>query len=164
MKKKIVIGIDASNISLGGGFTHLFEILKNNPYANDMNIQIYIWAKDTVLYRLPSYSNITKQHSFWLNKGYLFRLIWMLTFINFKWYNKCDIVFHPGGLSLFSHPNVTMFRNMLIVDKIEQERYKWFSKDYIRLKILKLITFFSFKNCDGLIFLSEYAFNAVMKK
>lgn len=164
MKKKIVIGIDASNISLGGGFTHLFEILKNNPYANVKNIQIYIWANDKVLNRLPSYSNITKKHSFWLNRGYLFRLIWMLTLINFKWYNKSDIIFHPGGLSLFSHPNVTMFRNMLIVDDIEQERYKWFSKDFIRLKILKLLTFYSFKNCDGLIFLSKHALTVINEK
>ncbi len=42
--KKVIIGIDASNIRDGGGLVHLVQILRNvNPVKNNFS-HIVVWA------------------------------------------------------------------------------------------------------------------------
>ena len=93
-----------------------------------------------------------------LNKNLFIRLFWH----KFKSKScftekKCDVLFIPGGISFSGFkPSVTMSRNMLPFEWIEMFRYK-FSLKTIKFILLRYSQLWSFKNVDGLIYLSTYA-------
>jgi len=67
------------------------------------------------------------------------------------------VLFVPGG-SYFGgfSPVVTMSQNMLPFEWRELRRYLW-TRDFIRLLLLRWIQSRTFRRADGLIFLSQYA-------
>jgi glycosyltransferase involved in cell wall biosynthesis len=74
-------------------------------------------------------------------------------------HEDCDLLFVPGGLYLggFS-PYVTMFQNMQIFETKERDR-EGFSKEWLRLSLLKWAQSRTFREASGLICLSEYSHN-----
>lgn len=75
----------------------------------------------------------------------------------------CDILFIPGGtyLGLFS-PVVTMSQNLIPFDNRELKRFG-FSMRLAKFVLLRIIQTLSFKRAQGIIFLTEYARDAVLK-
>ena len=164
MSSKLRLGIDAFNISSGGGLTHLKELIYAANLAESDFETVYLWASENALNKIENQTWLIKMHDPLLNGNLFSRLYWH----KFKSTSslmsaKCDIVFTPGGTCLSNFkPSVTMCRNMLPFEWAELLRYGW------SLKTLKFIQLSSsqrrsFEKVNGLIFLTEYAQKAVLK-
>ena len=159
MIKNKIIGIDASTLGSGGAKRHLLEILKNfNPdYFNTLSVKI--WGNENLLNLIPNYNWLQKESPLYLNKNYLYRLFWQIFLKEkvFK-YSKIDILFSPFGTYTGNFkPYVSMSRNMLIFEKKEKSRFPFFSFMRFKLNLLYYIQKKSFKNSNGIIFISNYA-------
>jgi len=160
----LVLGIDATNIRIGGGITHLTELLQHVDVEKHNIHQIILWGCEEILSALPD--------SIWLKKvsvgsvraGYLRRIVWQRLFLSRAVKEaKCDVLFVPGGNYIGSFtPVVTMSRNMLPFQTTESSRY-FFSWMWLRLRILRQVQSYTFRRASGMIFLTEYARRAVQQ-
>jgi glycosyltransferase involved in cell wall biosynthesis len=157
----MIVGIDASNISSGGGLTHLVELVSHmKPEVHGVK-KILIWGSTSTLRKLPERDWILKQSHNWLDKSVVFRTMWQKCYLtNQAKYFECDLLFLPAGNTSSFHPAVSMCQNLLPFEAIEKRRFG-FSSIRLRLEILKLLQCRSFKNSDGVIFLSEYSKRSV---
>lgn len=161
----MIIGIDASNIRSGGGLTHLVELIKNvKPEEHNIR-HIIVWACKSTLDSIDDEPWILKRNYEVLEKNFISRAIW-------QWKNlkkllvkeKCSILFVPGGSFVTNfRPIVTMNQNLLPFEYREIFRYG-FSLSMFKFLLLRIAQKFSFKNSNGIIFLSKYAEKVVMKK
>lgn len=156
MKK---IFIDCFNISSGGGLTHIKNILDVNKSS-----QIYIFASQELLNEIQNNKNIKKISHPLLNKSLIHRAYWHLFLSKYFFKkNNCDVAFYPGGIN-FSRISifVTMSRNMLPFNISEILKYKSI-KFKIKLLIIRLSQISTFKRSSGLIFLNNFAKQALKK-
>jgi len=163
-EKLLKVGIDASNIRIGGGITHLVELLTSaNPKDFDIS-HVIVWGNEETLARLPDRDWLQKEIVTSLGNGFIHRLVWQKFFLKsvVKKF-QCDILFVPGGnLTSSFKPVVTMSRNLLPFEWQELRRYHY-SFMGVRLILLRLLQSYSFRQADGLIFLTTYA-NSVVQK
>lgn len=164
MKSKgIRIGIDASNLNMGGGRSHIINILENyNP--NNHNIEkITIYGTEDLLEKLPAYNWLEKKSHSYLNRGLLYRYIWLFFLSKSIFKKDCDILFNPSGLyiGLFK-PYVTMSRNMMLFDKKQLNSQKGLLR--IKLWLSRQMNIHSIKRSTGVIFISEYAKSFISKE
>ena len=158
------LGIDAFNISSGGGLTHLKEFISAaKPEAHGFS-EIYLWGNADLLSKIENKQWLVKINEPLLNHNVFFRLFWHMFKAKALFIQKdCDIVLAPGGTSLSGFkPSVTMCRNMLPFEWTELFRYG-FSIKIIKLILLRFLQIHSFTKTDGLIFLSKYAKKIVSK-
>jgi len=154
----MILGIDATNLSSGGGLTHIKNIIK---FANPVEFgfkQIIVFGSIKTLGSIEDFPWLQKVHKSIFEKNFLFRAYWQTFRLRreAKYYN-CDILFVPGGsFSTSFRPIVTMSRNSLPFEWNELRRYG-FSITFFRLFILKFIQAKSFRKASGLIFLTNYA-------
>lgn len=158
------IGIDASNISKGGGLTHLFEILKYLDGSKDNISAVHVWSNRATLDKIVDHELILKMHLPVLDKSIFYRTLWQkfkLPFLLKE--NACDILFVPGGPTSTSFaPKVTMSRNMHPFLNRELFRLPLFSFMMLKYIIIRLTQPSLFKKYEGIIFLNEFAQNAMM--
>lgn len=151
------IGIDASNLSRGGGVTHLINLIKaSSPEKNNFD-HLVIWCSTDLIKILPRRPYITYvEKSFFTN--IFLRILWLKLFLNAQMRSyKIDILFSPGGLVFGSSvPTVTMSRNMLPFQSSRILLYGW-SFMAVRLFALRFFLTQSLRNADGVIFLHQYA-------
>ena len=164
--KKInrIIGIDASNLRQGGGLTHLIELISViNPSIHKFD-KLVIWSRSETLECLEEKSWLKKITTNDLEKGLFSRFFWQ----RFKLSKAaeaegCNLIFIPGGsFSCSFRPIVTMSRNMLPFEWSEAKRFG-FSWTTLRLILLRWLQFKSFRSASGIIFLTKYAENQVLK-
>jgi glycosyltransferase involved in cell wall biosynthesis len=161
---KLTVGIDATNLRGGGGVTHLVELLG----ALDTKIHrfncIVVWGGDTTLGKIAERTWLIKKNLSMLNKGLLFRTFWQIFFLSRAAKKEgCDILFVPGGSYMGTfHPVVTMSQNLLPFESVEMRRYG-FTFFTLKLLLLRLIQAHSFRRSDGVIFLTKYARDSVLK-
>jgi len=158
----MIIGIDASNISSGGGLTHLISLL--NEVDNKDGVLIKIWASNLTLSKVKDSFLIEKFSNIYLNKNLFYRFFFQM-FLLKKELEKsnCDVLFVPGGTYLGNFkPFITMCRNMLPFEKRESDRYKY-SLMYFKLILLQKLQLKTFKKADGIIFLTAYAKSIIQK-
>jgi glycosyltransferase involved in cell wall biosynthesis len=152
------IGIDASNIQIGGGVTHLIELLnKSDPKKHEFD-QIVIWSNISILSRISDKPWIEKKNSKVLNSSLFYRLFWQIFQLKAAAISEnCDILFTPGGNNLSGfQPSVSMCRNMLPFEWRELSRFGLSFKS-LKLILLRFSQLSSFKRSTGLIFLTKYA-------
>jgi glycosyltransferase involved in cell wall biosynthesis len=155
----MIIGIDASNISKGGGITHLVEILKSYDHFNATITSIYIFSNRRTLQKIPQNDLFKKISLPVLEKSIFHRFLWqkyelpeLLEFCN------CDILFSPGGpTSTNFYPKITMSRNMHPFVNRELLRFSIFDFMAIKYYVIRMLHPFLFKQHSGLIFLNEFA-------
>jgi len=160
----MILGIDASNIRTGGGLTHLKEILENaNP--NQYNFEkVIVWSNDETLSKLPDYFWLRKETHKWLNKSFIFSFLFQMLLISkILVSEKCNLLFVPGGTFFGNFQNiVSMSQNMLRFEKEEKNRFpNW--KSRLRFSILHFTQARTFKKSNGIIFLTNYARNYIVK-
>ena len=155
MKK--ILGIDASSLSYGGGITHLTEILNNyDPLINNFD-QIIIWSQPEILIKFPEKKFIKKRPQKILKRGYFASIIWKIFFLPvLAKKEKANLVLNLSGWPCFFKPYVTINHNFLPFSNSEIKRF-FGRKSFIRFVLLRYLYTFSFRNANGLIFLSEYA-------
>ena len=153
------LGIDASNVRSGGGIIHLQKILEQAEPKKHLINRVVVWGGDTPLDNLPDKPWLELRKIPNLNQQTSQRLFWQQTKLGKLAYEYCDLLFVPGGLYLggFS-PYVTMFQNMQIFESKERLR-EGFSKEWLRLSLLKWAQSRTFRKASGLICLSEYSHN-----
>jgi glycosyltransferase involved in cell wall biosynthesis len=161
----MIIGIDASNISKGGGITHLVEILKSFENQNTSITSIYIFSNEKTLNRIQYNDIFIKINLPVLEKSIFHRLLWQKFELPqlLKFY-KCDILFSPGGPSPTNfHPKITMSRNMHPFVNKELFRFSIFDFMAFKYYIIRILHPYLFKQHTGLIFLNEFAKKQLLK-
>ena len=154
--------IDASNIRVGGGITHLVEFLREADPTSHGFESIVVWACNATLARIEDRPWLDKRSDPALEAHLLRRLIWQRwTLPNLVRMANADLLFVPGGSIVAQfRPVVTMSRNMLPFEWRELGRFG-FSLTTLKLALLRWNQGFSFKRADGTIFLTRYAFDTV---
>lgn len=156
------LGIDASNITIGGGVTHITEIFKNLNFKRQKFDKIIIWGNSIILKKIKNNKELKKINIDKYSNNIIKRFYWNFFLLPYELKKEgCNILFSPGGL-LFRKKikTVVMCRNMQPFELTKQNMYG-ISIYTIRLILLNLLLKFSFKRCDGLIFLTKYAKNKV---
>jgi glycosyltransferase involved in cell wall biosynthesis len=158
------VGIDASNLRAGGGVTHLLEILRMAvPGVHGID-KITVWCSKSISTQIEDKDWLEKKSVSCFDKGFLSRFIWQQFELGSAACSEgCNVLLVPGGFYLGSfHPYVVMCRNMLPFDNREANRFG-LSLIRLRLFLLRIGQKITFKNADGLIFLTKYAEHIVFK-
>ena len=115
--KNISIGIDATSIVDGGGFTHLKELLVNYHDQKSTH-KLIIYASKKVLDQLPNHPLFLKRNFTLLNKSRIHRIFFQ-TFLFDKYLkSECDIFISITGDYIGNfRPYVVMFQNMMLYDR-----------------------------------------------
>ncbi len=162
--KPYTIGIDATNLRAGGGVTHLMELLRAAQPAEHGIDHIVIWGGKRTLNALEAQPWLSKRNPSALDKGLLQRTLWQCYRLSQAGRDEgCDVLFVPGGSYAGNfHPVVTMSQNLLPFEMHELRRYRWTSFT-LKLLLLRLVQSRSFRKTDGVIFLTEYARDVVLR-
>ncbi len=159
----LTIGIDATNIRRGGGVTHLVELLRALQPANFGIERIVVWGGALTLKALEDRPWLTKRNPTAQDKGLIKRTLWQRYRLSQAARDEgCEVLFVPGGSYAGNfHPVVTMSQNLLPFEMPELRRYG-FTLFTLKLLLLRLTQSRSFRQTDGVIFLTEYARNVVL--
>jgi len=158
----LILGIDAISNPSGGGKRHLIEILSHYNTTKFKFEKIVIWSTNDFLSEINDESHIEKKSHYLLNKGYLFRLIWIL-FFRRNAYKSLDIIFSPFGTYFSNNKKyVSMSQNILPFDLYEISQFGFIYK--LKFFLLRLLQKKSFKNAKGVIFISNYARSIINKE
>jgi hypothetical protein len=149
---------------MGGGVTHLVELLRAAQPAEHGIDHIVVWGGTSTLTALEDRPWLVKRNPPALDKGLLQRTFWQRFCLSHAARDEgCDVLFVPGGSYAGNfHPVVTMSRNLLPFEMRELALYGW-TLFTLKLLLLRFTQSRSFQKADGLIFLTEYARNVVMK-
>lgn len=158
------LGVDASNIRSGGGVTHMVELLRAADPLEYGFSKIIVWSSPATLNRTEDRPWLMKSSQPLLEKSFLYRSFWQrFRLSKLARMADCDILFVPGGSYTGDfRPMVTMSQNMLPFEWRELRRYGW-SLVTLRLIFLYWIQSKTFCQADGLIFLTKYAHDSVMR-
>jgi glycosyltransferase involved in cell wall biosynthesis len=160
----VILGIDASNIRFGGGVTHLVELLRAAQPQGYGFSQVVLWGGEATLSQVEERAWLVKSHLPLLDRSLWYRAFWQRCRLSaLARLAGCDVLFVPGGSYAGSfHPVVSMSRNLLPFEWRELRRfgYSWMT---LKLLLLRFIQTRTFRRADGLIFLTRYARDAVMR-
>lgn len=160
----MILGIDASNIRAGGGLTHLVELLGHaDPPAHGFS-RVVVWSGRATLDLLGDWPWLVKSHDARLDHSLPHRTFWQRFRLPASARAAgCDALLVPGGIhSGAFRPVVAISQNLLPFEWREVRRYGW-SMMTLRLVALRWLQSRSFRRADGLIFLSRYARDVVMR-
>ena len=162
--KTYTIGIDATNLRAGGGVTHLMELLRAVQPAKQHIDRIVVWGGKPTLKALEAQPWLTKCNPPASDKGLLQRTFWQRYRLSQAARDEgCDVLFVPGGSYAGNfHPVVTMSQNLLPFEMHELRRYGW-TFFTLKLLLLRWVQSRSFQKTDGVIFLTEYARDVVLR-
>jgi glycosyltransferase involved in cell wall biosynthesis len=159
----MILGIDASNVRIGGSVTHLFNLLATVEPADYGVTKIVVWGNLVTLDQLPDRDWLEKIHSPSLDRALPFRLLWQWFRLPALAREHCDMLFSPGGNAPSGFaPLVAMSRNMLPFDWQEHSRYG-ICLEALRILLLRWGQARTFERAQGVIFLTRYARDAVRK-
>ena len=158
------VGIDASNIQAGGGGTHLVELLRAASPSAQGVAKVVVWAPQATLSRIEDRPWLVKRSHPVLEGHYLRRALWQRNRLgDLARTEGCNLLFIPGGsFATDFRPVVTMSRNLLPFEWRELWRYG-ISLTSLKFLLLRWSQSRSFRKANGIIFLTRYAEDAVLK-
>jgi len=156
----VKIGIDASNLRMGGGRTHLVELLRHGDGNLGAIGRVVVWGSAETLRQLPQRPWLEGHLEPALGGSLARRALWQTTRLA-ALARGVDLVFAPGGVAAgLVRPRVVMSRNLLPFERGERELYGH-SATRLRLELLRIGQARSFVSADGVIFLNQYALDQV---
>lgn len=158
--------IDASNLRNGGGVTHIVEVL-NSIQDNKVFFQeVEIFSNVNTLKKINDRYWLKKINHPLLNNGLLDILKWRFSYFNpYLKRQQGAILFNPPGTYIGNfRPFVVMSHNMLIWNKKERRRFGIFSALNLKFKLLNKIQKTAFNKSSGIIFISNYAKDIILKQ
>jgi glycosyltransferase involved in cell wall biosynthesis len=158
------LGIDASNLRLGGGVTHLLTLLAEAEPRRFGIDRVVVWAIDQTLSRIDDRPWLDKRALGSFGRSGIGRACWQqLVLPGLLRRDGFQALFSPGGTLPLrtSVPTVTMSQNLLPFEPGEAERYPALSRMRLKLRLLRRAQSSSMSSADGVIFLSQYARGAV---
>lgn len=159
----MILGIDAFNIRAGGGVTHLVELLRAaDPLVHGFK-QVVVWGGMATLAKIDDRDWLIKVNDPFLDRGLLYRAFWQrFRLKQLAERAGCDVLFVPGGSDASGFkPMVTMSQNLLPFEWRELRRYGW-SLSTLKFLLLRWTQGRSFQKANGVVFLTEYARDAVL--
>ena len=158
------IGIDASSIVDGGGFTHLNQFLINYLFLNETSVErLNIYASKKVLENLPNSPKFSKRNFWLLNRSRFCRIFFQMFLFDSILKKECDILFSvTGDYTGNFRPYVGMSQNMMLYERVfwgEIKSLQERAKFYFNFKRQQKC----FNNAEGIIFLSNYAKKYITK-
>ena len=164
LSKKYRLGIDASNIRQGGGITHLSQLLQHaEPDLSEIS-KVVVWSSQETLNKLPEKKWLIKQSNKMLDGNFLSRTLWQVFKLDrvLGEFN-CDLLFVPGAsFKAKFRPVISIHQNQLPFEWVEILRYG-FSFMTLKWVLLRMTQSLSFKKSNGIIFLSEYSKDSLIK-
>lgn len=159
----MVIGIDAANLRGGGGVTHLVELLRAAQPGSIEIERVVIWGSTATLNALDDRPWLDKRSPPALNKGLLQRTLWQRYSLSQAARDAgCDVLFVPGGSYAGNfHSVVSMSQNLLPFEMRELQRYGW-SLRTLKMMLLRVTQSRTFRQANGVIFLTQYARDVVL--
>lgn len=154
------IGIDASSLISGGARTHIQEILGQAEPRQWGIERVLLWGRHQLIQSLePRPWLELRGSSLWLERGLAARTLWKNLVLPWEaWRSGCRLIYIPAGDgSQRFLPYVAMSRNILPFMPAELNRYGRFSKEWLKLTLLRHSQLRSFRNARGTIFLTEQA-------
>ena len=154
----MILAIDSTDLIIGGGLTHIIELLNNASPSEYKIDRVIIWGTQNTLKKINDSEWLIKKSPLWINKGIIKKLLWQsFVFPKLLKKYKVDLLFVPGGsyLGRFK-PSVVMCRNMLPFNWKELSKYG-FSFKFFKFIVLRYVQLISFKKSNGVIFLNEFA-------
>jgi glycosyltransferase involved in cell wall biosynthesis len=159
------IGIDASNIRVGGGLTHLVELLRAaDPGEHDIS-RITVWGSSKTIREIADRPWLDKVHEQLLDRALPLRQYWQRFVLQKLARRKgCSLLFFPGGSYAGSfRPFVALSQNMLPFEGSEAARFG-LSLVRLRIALLRLSQTKAFMAAEGVIFLTDYAAGRITGK
>ena len=151
----MILGIDATNITQGGGITHISNILNNKNEEINKFEKIIIWGNQKTLKQVNSRKNIQKINLKSIENSPLKRIFWQ--FFSFEKELKkyaCNHALILGGIYFFKDiPSTIILQNLLPFDEINSRRYRLIKR--IKLLIQKRIFSHSILKAKNVIFLTR---------
>ena len=125
----MIIGIDATNITQGGGITHIKNILNNSNEELLKLKKIIIWGNKETLKAIKKRKNIKKIQVYNIENKPIKRFIWQIFYFEKQLKKfKCDHALIPGGIFFFKNiPATIILQNLLPFD----------SKNIIKYRLIK---------------------------
>lgn len=162
----MIVGIDASNIRLGGGLTHLSCLLDVvRSYADNGQRRVVVWGGKRSIERLTGSKVVELIHVPALDGPLPLRMAWQQWILpgNLRRY-KCDVLFSPGGIlpHVVDVPTIVMSQNLLPFESAEYKRFSLFSFMRWKMPMVAVHQRRSMEQADGLIFLTQYARDTVL--
>ncbi|OGT32397.1 MAG: hypothetical protein A3C44_05660 [Gammaproteobacteria bacterium RIFCSPHIGHO2_02_FULL_39_13] len=159
------LAINAFNIRIGGGITHLVELLSAaKPEAYGFS-EVAVWSNEDTINLLPDRPWLKKISVPAFSKSFFHKLWWNARYFSRELKNY-DIFFVPGGTYLGKFkPFVNMFQNALPFEPKEKRRFLLTSPlFYIKWNLLQITQGLTFKRTQGAIFPSYYLKSLISKK
>lgn len=148
--------IDATSIGSGGGVTHIRELLRHaNPQAYGFE-EVEIWASEKLLQQLPDAKWLRKHSHPWLNGSFLLRQLWINIYLPKELRKRRYVVFLPSGNYVDYHPYISFCQNLQPFDPATIREYKS-KREQLRYWLLRHSQSKSFKNADGVIYLTHHS-------
>ncbi|MCB0068870.1 MAG: glycosyltransferase family 4 protein, partial [Caldilineaceae bacterium] len=147
-----------------GGITHLIELLRaTSPPENEIE-EVTVWSGQATLKQVPHRPWLQLVHEEMLDHSFLWRQMWQVARLPALAAVACDVLFTPGATpQRVAIPHVTMCQNMLPFEPAERWRYGWSSMG-VKLRMLEHAQSRSFRQADGVIFLTQYASQTVQQR
>lgn len=159
----MILGIDASNIRVGGGVTHLVELLRVAEPSKFGFSKVVVWGCARTLGQIEDRPDwLEKRHEAVFERGVVSRAFWQSRVLSRRAREEnCDVLFVPGGSFRGNFfPIVSMSQNLLPFEWRELKRFG-FALMTLKMVALRYTQGTTFKRADGVLFLTEYAKRAV---
>lgn len=164
MRDMVTLAIDASNISSGGGLTHLLHLLAAAKPAECSIKAIHLWTSTQTARKLPRYDWLIVHTPYWCDAG-LLRRMWGQQFLLPAMVKQveCDVLFSLGGTLPAWCPvsMVAMSQNMLPFEPDRAALFGRWSWMRMKMRLLRISQGRSFRRAHGVIFLTQYARDTV---
>lgn len=150
------VAIDASNLLLGGGVTHLREVLAHLDPAEHGIERIAVWSARRTLDRIQERPWLEKHTDPALERSTTARFLWQRRrFSRLARTFGADVALAPGSTFLGDfRPFVTISQSLLPFDRVEVRRHGLHAVR-LRLELLARLQARTFCRANGVIFLSE---------
>jgi len=161
----ITVGIDASNITSGGGLTHLVYVLTAARPEESGVQSVNLWVSSKTAQKLPRRDWLVLHMPKWCDAGLARRMFGQqFQLPAMVKQADCDVLFSPGGtLPAWSPvPMVTMSQNMLPYEPDRAVLFGRWSWMRLKMRILRISQGGSFRRAQGVIFLTQYARDSVI--
>lgn len=125
---------------------------------------MHLWSYPELLDMIPEYPWLKKHTSEFLQQNLFLQLFWQRYFLPKEAKSfGCDLMFDSdsGSISAFK-PYVTLSQDLLTFEDNSLSFYK-FGMNKLRLIALYFVQLASFRNADGVIFLTEYSRKKIIK-
>lgn len=158
------VGIDACRNRSGGTRAHLHGLLGGVDPRDHGIGQVHLWSHAEMLKQLPDPPWLMKHGAAALQGSMLEQLRWQRYALPQAVRDAgCDIVLTTDAGSVSTvRPSIAMSRDLLPFEPREAQRYGW-SRQRLRIALLKWLSVRALRHADGALFLTAYAAQVIQR-